>query len=86
MLSMCMCVCFVTTITGALEGKDHKARCEKLTSGFGPAYAAGCVFWPCANMINFSFLSSGQQRIMYINCVGLVWNTVLSFITATRTS
>lgn len=41
----------------------------------------GCVFWPIANFINFSFISPGA-RLPYLATVGGLWNGYLSYINA----
>jgi len=45
------------------------------------AFKVGCVFWPIANSINFSFISP-HRRIPYLATVGGVWNGYLSYMNA----
>ena len=61
-----------------LEHKTHKDRIKKLQVGFWPSYMGGCIFWPLANMINFTLVPT-QSRVLYVNAVGLIWNTLLSY-------
>ncbi|PNG99105.1 PXMP2/4 family protein 4, partial [Tetrabaena socialis] len=47
-------VAFFTAITlMECRGVEAEAVAAKLRSSFMPAYAAGSVFWPIANMVNF---------------------------------
>ena len=45
------------------------------------AFKVGCIFWPIANSINFSFISP-QRRIPYLATVGGIWNGYLSYMNA----
>lgn len=45
------------------------------------AFKVGCIFWPIANSINFSFISP-HRRIPYLATVGGVWNGYLSYMNA----
>lgn len=38
----------------------------------GPALKANYLLWPAAHVVNFGFVPS-EQRILYINCVAVVW-------------
>ncbi|KAL7525897.1 hypothetical protein ACHAXR_003003 [Thalassiosira sp. AJA248-18] len=43
------------------------------------AFFGGCIFWPIANFINFSFVSVGA-RVPYLAAVGGLWNGYLSYM------
>jgi hypothetical protein len=60
--AICMPAC-------AQEGKGLQGGIERWKSAFLPTYVNGSVFWPIANMINFSFVPA-TQRIPYINVCG----------------
>jgi protein Mpv17 len=51
------------------EGKGLQGGIERWKAAFLPTYASGSVFWPIANMINFSFVPA-TQRVPYINVCG----------------
>ncbi len=46
-----------------------------------PMLAANYALWPLAHLINFRFVPS-KQRILYINCVQVVWSAYLSHLSA----
>ncbi|GAQ78838.1 Mpv17-like protein [Klebsormidium nitens] len=66
------------TYMGKLEGKTWQECKVKLEQGFLPTYTSGCVFWPVANMFNFTMVPP-TERVLYSNIVGLVWNSYLSY-------
>ena len=43
--------------------------------------AANYALWPLAHLINFKFVPS-KQRILYINCVQILWSAYLSHLSA----
>jgi len=45
------------------------------------AFKVGCVVWPIANSINFSFISP-YRRIPYLATFGGIWNGYLSYMNA----
>lgn len=66
------------TYTGLLEGKTLPQSVTKLQDKFWPTYVTGSVFWPCANMFNFTLVPA-TQRVLYVAAVGLLWNVYLSW-------
>ncbi|KXZ47582.1 hypothetical protein GPECTOR_34g741 [Gonium pectorale] len=68
---------FFAYVTLLETGGDVGAVGDKLRSSFAKTYAAGSVFWPIANMLNFMYCPA-SARVLYVNCAGLVWNAVLS--------
>lgn len=46
---------------------------------FMTIYTYDCAVWPAAQVINFIFVSP-VYRVMYVNGVSLMWNSVLSFL------
>eukprot|EP01026_Neomeris_dumetosa_P041461 TRINITY_DN3436_c0_g1_i2.p2 TRINITY_DN3436_c0_g1~~TRINITY_DN3436_c0_g1_i2.p2 ORF type:complete len:278 (+),score=18.53 TRINITY_DN3436_c0_g1_i2:60-836(+) len=46
-----------------------------------PTMLANYAIWPLAHIINFRYVPS-QQRILYINCVQIVWSAFLSNMAA----
>jgi protein Mpv17 len=67
----------------ALEGKDWQGITEKLRVKWKHATLASWQFWPAVNAINFSFVPL-QFRVLYNNCLGLLWNGYLSRINGKR--
>ena len=47
------------------------------------AFIGGCIFWPIANFLNFSFVSTGA-RVPYLAAVGGIWNGYLSWMNAKK--
>ena len=72
------------TYLGVLErqGSDSKtSNNNDIISKVQQAFKVGCIFWPIANSINFSFISP-HRRIPYLATVGGVWNGYLSYMNA----
>mmetsp|Transcript_10296 Transcript_10296/g.24694 ORF Transcript_10296/g.24694 Transcript_10296/m.24694 type:complete len:175 (-) Transcript_10296:473-997(-) len=61
---------------GYMEG--HPDIAEKIQTQVPKAFITGCVFWPIANFVNFSFVSP-TLRVPYLACAGGVWNSYLSW-------
>ncbi|KAJ3311314.1 hypothetical protein HDV04_004122 [Boothiomyces sp. JEL0838] len=57
---------------------DGKKPIENIQSQFVPIFINGCGVWPIANVVNFRFVPI-QHRMIYINLVGIGWNTYLSY-------
>jgi protein Mpv17 len=71
-------VSLLLTFTSLLEGKslltaDFKEKFIKININ-------GLLIWPFANLVNFRYIPS-QYRVLYVNMIGLGWNTYLSFAT-----
>ncbi|CAD7940188.1 unnamed protein product [Amoebophrya sp. A25] len=67
---------------GAAEGmRDPEKIKDNVLKRVPEAFAAGCVFWPVANTINFSVVSA-SYRVPYLASCGSVWGCVLSLINA----
>lgn len=63
---------------GVMEGKNDMYKIRTNVKHRVPeAFMGGCVYWPIANFINFSFVSTGA-RIPYLAAVGGLWNAYLS--------
>jgi len=52
---------------------------DLLKEKFLTVYAYDCAVWPLAQAINFNFISP-VYRLVYINGISLVWNSILSFL------
>eukprot|EP00128_Syssomonas_multiformis_P008974 Colp12_sorted_trinity150504_noHs@2168 len=66
------------TVMGALEGKNLPQIKHKIEANAAPIFIAGSFCWPFANMVNFALIPL-QHRIVYINFVGVFWNSYLSY-------
>ena len=65
----------------ALDGATAAEIKDRLAAGYGKALVAGTVFWPCANVLNFSLLPpTGFSRLLFVNGAALVWNAYLSLV------
>ena len=62
-----------------LEGRPDDIP-RRLRDGWGSAVLANYQLWPAAQMINFGLVPAAF-RVVFSNCVGVVWNTYLSFAT-----
>lgn len=69
---------FVAAAT--LEGRADDAP-RRLREGWASAVVANYSLWPAAQMINFGLVPAAM-RVVFSNCVGVVWNMYLSFATA----
>ena len=65
-----------------LEGAPPAAAADRVGAAFPRAFAAGCVFWPAANLANFSLVPPGLGRVVYINAAATLWNCYLSLVEA----
>ena len=62
-----------------LEGKGLEHGTRRLEAQFADAFAAGTMFWPFANAVNFAFVPS-RFRLLYLNLAGVAWNAFLSHL------
>jgi protein Mpv17 len=58
-----------------LDGKDPVKHIQR---SFIPIFTNGFYFWPLVNMITFKFVPI-SLRIVWVNLVGIGWNSSLSF-------
>jgi protein Mpv17 len=66
-----------------LEGKGIDGVISKLRAKWQGAVVASWEFWPLANVVNFSVVPV-QFRVLYNNCLSLLWNGFLSHVNAKR--
>lgn len=67
------------TYMGMLEGMKRDDIASKVQDRVPKAFMSGCIFWPFANLINFSFVDI-RWRVVYLAGVGGLWNGYLSFL------
>lgn len=63
----------------ALQGTPVGDAVAALRSTLWPSMKANWTLWPAAQMINFTLVPKPFQMV-YVNCVGIVWNSILSYI------
>jgi hypothetical protein len=64
---------------GAMEGKDPQQIADKVSTSFGSIFGSHLVVWPAALYVLMRFIDS-RHRMLYVNCFGLCWNSLLSFL------
>jgi len=64
-------------MVGILEGRPLGDVVAKYKRDFIDTMKGNYVLWPAANLINFKFVPL-DLRILYINCVSLIWNIFIS--------
>jgi hypothetical protein len=70
-------LCALFAYMGFLEGQTDLK--QHLLNRVPDAFVGGCVFWPCANVVNFAVVPS-SLRVPYLAAVGSLWNTFLSWL------
>lgn len=58
------------------QGKSLQQCGQKIKDNYPSTFLFGNAFWPAANLVNFRFIAP-HQRILYVSCAGLVWNTFI---------
>ena len=69
-------VTLLLTFTALLEGGSP---IDYLKEKWITLNTSGALVWPAANIINFRFVPT-QYRVLYVNMIGLGWNTYLSAV------
>ena len=64
---------------GVLEGMNSDDIISKVQDRVPKAFMSGCIFWPFANLFNFSCVPV-RWRVVYLAGVGGIWNGYLSFL------
>jgi len=64
---------------GLTEGKKPAEIQEKIKADLPTAVVGSWSYWIPAHLVNFRFIP-GEQRLLYINCMQIVYNIFLSFI------
>ncbi|GAB1601567.1 mpv17 2 [Argonauta hians] len=62
-----------------MEGKTWKASVAEWKGKFLTIYKMDWMIWPPSQFVNFYFLPT-QYRVLYVSCITLGWNTLLSYI------
>eukprot|EP00644_Phytophthora_capsici_P007224 jgi/Phyca11/112726/e_gw1.22.444.1 len=69
------------TSTQMMQGKSLGQGVDFAADRMPLTLQANYMIWPLANIVNYSYVPL-QYRILFINCVNLVWTTVLSTISS----
>ncbi|GMF19080.1 unnamed protein product [Phytophthora lilii] len=73
------------TTTQMMEGKSMSHGLDFAVDRLPQTLKANYTIWPLANIVNYGYVPL-QYRILFINCVNLVWTTVLSTISSRPTA
>lgn len=72
--------CVFFAFVNSFEGRPDLIL-PSISAKLLPMLAANYALWPLAHLINFKFVPS-KQRILYINCVQILWSAYLSHLSA----
>lgn len=72
--------CVFFAFINVLDGRPD-AVLPAIQNKLLPMMLANYALWPAAHLINFKFVPS-RQRILYINCVQILWSAYLSHLAA----
>lgn len=74
-------VCNITSIFVCLDFENNGIReaFDFFMDKFMLIYIYDCAIWPVAQILNFLYVSP-VYRVLYVNTVSLLWNTVLSYL------
>ena len=64
---------------GVLEGLKIGEIYEKKKAAWLETFMYGFLFWPPANVVNFSLIPT-TSRAYYVAGMGTVWNTIVSWV------
>lgn len=64
---------------GTMEGLSPHEVITTLKSKLWPSMKANWTIWPAAQFVNFAFIPKTFQ-IVYVNCIALFWNVILTYI------
>lgn len=69
-------IMFMTYISKVIEGRSWLATQRKVFSEYPSVQSRGWRLWPAAQFLNQSFVPI-ELRVLFINCVSLIWSTFL---------
>jgi protein Mpv17 len=70
------CSIYIAAV-GLLQGDSYETVIETVKTRIGPICFTAWKFWPLVHCLTYSIIPS-QHRILWVNCVDLVWNAILS--------
>ena len=71
-------IVFFTSL-GLMEGKSTDEIQTKIKNDLPTAVTGSWAYWVPAHFVNFRFIP-GEQRLLYINCMQIMYNIFLSFL------
>lgn len=63
-----------------LEGKSTDQMIQKTKDVWWKTFVNGAIFWPIANVINFSMFPPGTARVLFVGVSGVFWNCYVSSV------
>lgn len=70
------CSIYISAV-GLLAGDDWPTAQQKVKDRIKPVVFTAWKFWPLVHCITYSLIPA-QHRILWVNCVDLVWNAILA--------
>lgn len=70
------CSIYIAAV-GFLQGDSLDTVTDSVKTRIGPICFTAWKFWPLVHCITYSVIPA-QHRILWVNCVDLVWNAILS--------
>eukprot|EP00111_Clytia_hemisphaerica_P003478 TCONS_00009930-protein len=70
---------FFYCIAGKLERKNNSEIIEEIKLKYIPTYVTSTIFWPAAQLVNFSLVPP-THRILFVSSANFVWLNILSYI------
>jgi len=65
---------------GLLSGDDFSTCKERVKERIGGIVVTAWKFWPLVHCVTYSLIPA-RHRILWVNCVDLVWNAILASMT-----
>jgi protein Mpv17 len=73
------CSMYIAAV-GILQGDDLKTVKETIQDRIGPICFTAWKFWPLIHCVTYGVIP-GRHRMLWVNCVDLVWNAILASMT-----
>mmetsp|Transcript_3516 Transcript_3516/g.5874 ORF Transcript_3516/g.5874 Transcript_3516/m.5874 type:complete len:378 (+) Transcript_3516:222-1355(+) len=70
------CSIYIAAV-GLLQGDDLKTVKENVEQRIGPICFTAWKFWPLVHCVTYGVIP-GRHRMLWVNCVDLVWNAILA--------
>ena len=70
------CSIYISAV-GLLAGEDWEDVQQTVKARIGPVCFTAWKFWPLVHVVTYSVVPA-RHRILWVNCVDLVWNAILS--------
>ena len=70
------CSLYIAAV-GLLQGDDVETVTDTVKTRIGPICFTAWKFWPLIHCVTYSVIPA-QHRMLWVNCVDLVWNAILA--------